>query len=369
MRISANFRLLLFAILFGVVLVPASGWATTSKNCPVEPTQNEPIASGETFSGSNCILTTTGDVDSFTFKAVAGDTWSMVTGLGASPKSDICLTLYAPGSTGTPLFTGCTYNGGGIPSVATNQKLAAAGTYTIIVTELVDGTTPYSLSLERINPAPPDAAALTLAKNVAAEVNPPTAQDAYTFYGATTGTYEIVASYTSGAADICFNVYQAGVTVLTGGAPCTYAGGGITTIKANVTPKVNGTFVVVAYAATNDGNSNYDLEVTCFLGTCPLTPPKCSLTDAVSYNATTGTLTMNFTLYTPVAVTWRGFLVSSSGSTAMWSQAQAITPSAITVTKTQAQAKSGVVGVLSTLSTTTAGITCSSFTTIGTGKP
>jgi len=252
--------------------------------------------------------------------------------------------------------------------VATNQKLALAGTYTIIMSEAVSGTTLYGLSLERINPVPTDAEALTLSKNVAAEVNPPTAQDAYTFYGATTGTYELASSYTGGTSDVCFNVYLAGVTVLTAPA-CTDVVGGIGSVTTTLTPKVNGTFVVVVFASTNNGTSNYNLEVTCYLGTCPATPPKCSLKDALTYNSTSGVLTMNFTLFTPAAVTWRGFLVSSSGSASMWSQTQAITASPITVAKTQSLAKSAVVGVLSTLSTKTAGITCSSWTSIGTGKP
>jgi len=370
MRISTNFGLPLAALLFAVVLIPSSGWATMTKNCPTEPTQNVPIVSGETYWGTNCVLNTTGDVDSFRFTASAGDTWSMAAGFGASAKSDICLTLYAPGSTGTHLFYGCTWSGGGVPAVATNQKLTVGGTYTIVVTELSNGTTLYGLSLERIGPPPPDATVLALSKNVAGEVNPPTAQDAYTFYGATTGTYEIAASLISGTSDICFNVYQSGASVLGGAAPCTWSGGGVLTITANLTPKANGTFVVVVYAASNDGTANYDLEVSCYLGTCTQPPPKCALKDVPSYNATTGTLTMNFTIGTPVAATWNGWLTYQNTMQLLWSQSEPITEPPVTVTQTQANvAKSGQVGVLSTLTTPTGGITCSSWALVKTGKP
>lgn len=108
-----------------------------------------------------------------------------------------------------------------------------------------------------------------------------------------------------------------------------------------------------------------------FVGTnMSMGPPPCALTDAPSYNATTGTLTMNFTLATPVAATWNGWLTSQNAMQQLWSQSQPITDPAVKVTKTQANvAKSGKVGVLSTLTTPTAGITCSSWVQINTGTP
>jgi hypothetical protein len=381
MRVSTKFALPLFGLL---VLVSSPGWASMTKNCPSEPAQNVPIVSGETYWGTNCVLNTTGDVDSFTFNALTGDTWSMAAGLGASPISDICLTLYAPGSTGTYLFYGCTYDGGGRPAVAINQKLTVGGTYTLVVTELHNGTASYGLSLERIGPPPPDATALVLSKNVASEVNPPTAQDAYTFYGATTGTYEIAASYTSGPSDICFNVYQSGVSVLSGGAPCTYVGGGRSTITTDVTPKANATFVVVIYSVTDDGTANYNLEVSCLFGPCSSQPPpSCTLSDIASYNATTGTLTMKFTVGNNLGTSanWSAWLTYADPQgtgldtmQALFSQLEPITNPPKAITKTFAGlSKEGKVGVLSTLSTPhlstakTEGIACSSWVQINTG--
>src|SRR5271169_6038672 len=106
MKKSAIFGLLL-ASLFAVVLTPSSGWATTTKNCPTEPASTA-IVSGETDSGTNCVLKTTGDIDSFTFTAAAGDTWSMVLGFNGSPATNICMSLYAPNSGGTAMYHNCT---------------------------------------------------------------------------------------------------------------------------------------------------------------------------------------------------------------------------------------------------------------------
>ncbi len=264
MRISTNSGLTLAALLAAVVLVPSPGWATQTQNCPTEPTQNVPIVSGETYYGSNCVISTTGDVDSFQFNASAGETYRMVAGLGPNPPTNICLSLYAPGVPANRILFQCT-NGG---AVAGDQKLTVAGLYTVVVTETGNAVVTYGLSIERLSPAPPDGVPLVLSKNVAGQVNPPTAQDAFTFYGGMTGTYVIAASYLSGPANVCFQVFEPDGTVSpSGGTACTNGG----SISANVTPTQNGTHTVVVWAAGNDGTVNYNLEVSCLLGNC--SPP------------------------------------------------------------------------------------------------
>src|SRR5579872_5236502 len=117
MRIAANLCKLLAAVLFAMVLMPSLGWAWTTKDCPPEPSQTS-IVSGENYSGPNCTLSTTGDVDSFKFKANAGDTWTMLAVQGAGyPNPNICLTLYAPDL--TSVFSGCTNDFGGVVEVNT----------------------------------------------------------------------------------------------------------------------------------------------------------------------------------------------------------------------------------------------------------
>jgi hypothetical protein len=346
--------------------MPCSGWANTTKNCPPEPAQGVPIVSGETYWGNNCVLNTAGEVDSFQFTASAGDTWSMVLGYGQSPTTAICMALLPPGSTGNNIFFGCT-NGTAIPAVVNTQKLTVAGAYTIVVTETNTATMTYGLSLERVSPAPPDGMPLILNKNVAAQVTPPTAQDAYTFSGVTTDTYKITLSDAGGST--CFSVYQPDGTAVVS-ATCTN-GTAIPVVSADVTPTQKGRHVVVVSADGNDSTINYNLELSCLLGSdgCKQPPPNCILTDAPSYDATSGTLTMNFTLGTPVAVTWNAWLTSQNTMQSLWSVSQpAIEPPA-SITKTQALAKSGKVGVLSTLTIPKAGITCSSWAPINTGTP
>ena len=248
-------------------------------NCPAEPAQNVPITSGETYYGPNCALSTTGDVDSFQFNASAGDTWRMVTAItsGGYPNN-ICLNLYAPGTPETPIFSGCsdTFYPPGILSVATTQKLSTAGLYTIVLGETLNATLGYALSLERLNPAPPDGIPLVLSHNIMGELAPPTAQDAFTFFGSTTGTYQITAGFASGGYpnNLCFDVYGPDGSVVVSGA-CTdsFYPPGTLSVQAKITPTQRGTYVVVLYAAGNDATINYNLEVSCYLGSCPLPAP------------------------------------------------------------------------------------------------
>lgn len=365
-RFSSISGLSLAALLVAVLLLPSSGWATITKNCPTEPAQNVAIVSGETYWGADCVLQTTGDVDSFTFSGATGDTWTVVLGPGANPPTNICLYLYAPGNT-TAIFSSC--NIAYASSVSTIQKLTATGVYTAVVKETSDAVLTYGLSLERLSPAPKDGIALTLAKNVTGQVTTPTAQDAFTFYGATSGTYQIGASPTAGNQyTLCFSVYQPDGTNVALTCNIAYAD----PISVNLTPTQNGTYVVVVYPGGNDGTIGYNLEVSCLLGNCPIKPPPpppCALKDVLNYNATTGTLTMNFTVATPVDATWNGWLTYQNTMEPLFSQSLPITEPPVPVTKTQAVVKSGKVGVLSTLTTPTGGITCSSWAQMNTGKP
>lgn len=271
MRISTNSGLALAALLAAVVLVPSPGWATQTQNCPTEPTQNTPIVSGETYSGANCVISTTGDVDSFQFNAAAGETYVMVAGLG-SAATDICLSLYAPGVPAKLIVSGCTSIYYGTYYAATTQKLTVAGLYTVVVTETGNAVVTFRLSLERQNPAPPDAVPLVLSQNTTGQVNPPTAQDVFTFHGGTTGTYKIAASYLSGASDVCFQVYQPDGTAAPSAGACTSLYYGTYSTAVNVTPTQNGTHTVWVWASGDDSTVNYNLEVSCLLGNCSSQP-------------------------------------------------------------------------------------------------
>ena len=362
-RFSSNSGLSLAALLGIVLLIPSSGWANTTKNCPTEPAQGVPIVSGETYVGSNCVLNNAGDLDSFTFTASAGDTWSMVLGDGSSTTPSICMALLPPGST-TSIPLGCTF-GTVIETVASVQKLTA-GIYTIQVTEQNTGTITYGLSLERLSPAPLDGIPLMLNINVAAQVTPPTAQNAYTFLGNTADTYKITLS--DAGLTTCFAVYQPDGTLVVNGG-CT-AGTVIPVISANVTPAQNGIHVVVVNTDGSDTTNSYDLELACVAGpdNCkqPM-PPPCTMKDAPGYAA--GTLTMNFTVGNNVATTWSVWLSSQNTITTLFSAAQPITVPPVPITKTASVSPAGTVGVLSTLTTPTRGIFCSSYVQVNSGKP
>ena len=362
-RFASSSGLSLAALIGAVLLLPSSGWANTTKNCPTEPTQGVPIVSGETYSGGNCVLNNAGDLDSFTFTASAGDTWSMVLGDGSTTTPDICLGLLPPGST-TSISLGCT-SGTAVETVASIQKLTVPGAYALQVTEANTGTITYGLSLERLSPAPPDGIPLIINNNVAAQVTPPTAQDAYTFLGITADTYKITLS--DGGGITCFSVYQPDGTAVVSG-PCTF-GTAVPVVSATVTPTQKGTHVVVVNTDGTDTTNSYDLELACVSGAdnCQQPPPKCVLTDAPKYAS--GTLTMNFTLGTPVAVTWNAWLTSQSTMQSLWSVSQPATEPQISITKTHALVKSGKVGVLSTLTIPATGITCSSWAPVSTGTP
>jgi hypothetical protein len=254
-------------------------------------------------------------------------------------------------------------------------QLTVAGTYTIDLTETLTAGVDYGISLERISPTPADGTALVLGNTISGAVTPPSAQIAYTVYGTTTGKYQVTATMTSGGfpQNLCFNVYQPGGTAVVSAA-CTNTRFGTTTAQATFIPPVNGTYVTTVYTEENNDTLNYTLSVVCVSApvTCGSPPPVCTLKDSLTYNAASGTLTMNFTIATPVAATWNGWLTSLNTITPLsgFPISQPITEPAIPVTKTQANvAKAGKVGILSTLTTPTGGISCASWALVNTGSP
>src|SRR6266849_456541 len=104
-------------------------------------------------------------------------------------------------------------------------------------------------------------------------------------------------------------------------------------------------------------------------------PLPCTLDDTATYDATSGTLTMNFTIGNSIysAATWNAWLTYQASIKSLFSVPQPITnpPQAITETRTglPKAARVGVIGVLSTLTTPTQGIVCSSWVQTNTGTP
>ena len=376
MKPSCKFLLPLAAIAFVVLLAPQSAMAGIA-NCPTEPKANEPIATGDVFQGTNCVLKSTGDTDSFVFNGNKGETYQVATALNGAFGSNICLTIR--NSSFKVIFaTSCTGVGfAGPSSVVQDQPLTATDTYTIDITETANATQEYAVSLERLNPAPPNAEVVKLATEYAGDIAALSDSNAFIFTGATTGEYEVSASLPGTVtANICMSVYSPTGALVTptlgtqGG--CTGVGfAGPSTIMIDFTPTVNGTYMAFVTAAGNDATQSYTLEVSCLAGVCPGNlPPSCTLADTLSYNPTTSTLTMNFTVGATYGTIWNAWLTDQTTMTRLFSTAQPVTvpPANIVKTTTLAPNK-GEVGVISTLTTTTKGIACSSLAKVATGTP
>jgi hypothetical protein len=99
------------------------------------------------------------------------------------------------------------------------------------------------------------------------------------------------------------------------------------------------------------------------------TTAPCTLKDTAKYSVTSSTLTMKFTLGNTSAATWNAWLTDQNTATQLFSISQPITNPAVVITKTASLPKEGKVGVLSTLTTTTQGIICSSWVQVATGTP
>lgn len=379
MRISNNFALPLATLLFGFLLVPRAALADSYANCPPEPASNVPIALGETFAGTNCNLFTDGDVDSFVFFGTVGESHHIALAINGAAPTQICLTLYNPSR--VQIFFGCTTVGvvGNSPSVVTDQKLTATGTYTIAITEESSAQINYGLSLERLFPFPSDAQPVPkLAESLTGNITPLTDSDAWTFKSATTGTYRVTATMTSTNSQLCMTVYFPNFTVA--GSGCTTLGivGNSKVVQVDFTPTSAeaGTNMAFLFVEGDDSTATYNLEVSCLVGNCPPPAPSCTLSDAASYSASTSTLTTKFTIGNNLGTTliWNAWLTYADPQGTdpdtmqlLFSTLQPITNPPKTITKSFGLPKEGTVGVLSTLSTAKNGIACSSWVLVNTG--
>lgn len=367
MRVSIKFTLPLAAVLFGLLLVPRGALAGTS-DCPVEPTQNAPLTDGETLIGTNCTINAVGDIDSFVFDGTSGDTYRLTLGINGSAPTNICMTIYSPSF--TQIYNSCTSIG--YPNeqyaIVTDQTLTESGSFTVDVTETSTNTIGYALSLERVYPFPPNAQPLVLNKVATGDIAEITDANAFTFGVVTTGEYEVSATLTgSVTSNLCMNVYQTnGASAFSG---CTSIGypNELYTVEYTFTPPQAGTYMAFLTVAGNDGTATYNMELGCVVGNCVPPPPSCALTDSLSYAS--GTLTMNFTVENGFATTWNIWLIDENSAQSLYSAAQPITNTPTNVTKTAAVSPAGRVGVLSTLTTPTKGIACSSWVQIGSGTP
>lgn len=371
----------LIALLVSQFLSPSSALAGTVANCPPEPETNVPIASGDIYEGTKCTLNTPGDSDTFVFKANSGDTYHLATAIN-SGSEDICLTLYGPNL--KEIAYQCTnFNWPYYQySAGIDQKLSATGTYTMEVSERSAGAVNYAVSLERLNPFPPNEKEVGLDTDVTGNIVALTDSNAFIFTGATTGLYEVSATLPGNTShDLCMTLYAPDGSLVESSAlqngtinpSCTNFNWPYYkyTVDIQFIPPKNGTYMAFLMEAGNHGTAIYNLEVSCLAGTCPKTPPlPCTLDNTATYNATSSTLAMQFTVGTKAAATWNAWLTSQNKMALQFSVPQPITNPPVVITKNITKlSKNGQVGVLSTLTTPTQGVVCSSWNLINTGTP
>jgi hypothetical protein len=267
MKTKLKSTIVALTLTLAVCLLFPSAALAQGTNCPPEPASGTPIYDGEIYIGSNCTITSPGDVDGFVFSGNNGDTYHIVAAINGAAPTNICLTLYDPN--GHSIFSGCTYFQYGTYSVVVNQALTVTGPYTIDITETSSATISYALSLERLHPFPPNAQEINLATQYPGDITPITDSNAFTFEGANTGTLQVSATLTgSPQSNLCMDVYfQDGTHV--GTEQCTYIQYGTYTIQISFTPTQNGTFMAFFQVAGNDGTVTYNLEVSCIVGSCP----------------------------------------------------------------------------------------------------
>jgi len=255
-------------LLFVLLLIPTAALAS-AMDCPKEPATNVPIVSGDVYAGIRCTLKTPGDNDSFVFGGNSGDTWQIVAShVAPANNNSVCLTLYDPNFSIVFPKT-CTNPFAGQDSVVDSQTLTATGTYTVVISDTSGGVNYYAVSLERLNPFPPDAQNITLAQTVNGEIAPISDQNVFAFKGYTTGEYQLSTSHTSAnPPDVCMYLYSTGGTSSVQGG-CTNTTAGADTIQFDLTPTQNGTYMVLINAKGNDGTLSYNFEVSCLVGNCP----------------------------------------------------------------------------------------------------
>jgi len=278
MKESILFRVLPAALFLTILLAPQAALAKAI-NCPKEPKANVPIASGEVYAGTNCVLHTPGDVDSFVFSANGGDTYQIIVAFQGG-YNGTCMALYDPN--GNEIFpnpgnpNNCTGDG----DLVVPQTLTVTGKYKINLTMENNGSGgDYALSLERINPFPPDAQPVTLAHAVKGTLAPANEQITYTFNGFTSGTYMVSANFTGGYNGTCVYLYYPGSA--TPQAPPDQGCTGDGVFQFTFNPPQNGTYMVLLTGENDGSGGDYSFEVSCYLGTCPIgTATKTALTSS-----------------------------------------------------------------------------------------
>jgi hypothetical protein len=296
------------------------------------------------------------DSNAFVFDANTTGEYQVYVGLSGTVTSNVCLTVYSPtGTLITPTSGsewGCTTVGGTnwyfvqidfVPpengrylAFITGYHGVSAQTYNLEIS-CVAGTCPNKV---------PTTTTLTSSPNPSADGQ--------------SVTFTAVVSSSEGAPPNGETVsFMNGKTVLGTG---TLSNGTATFPDSKLTPGAT-TSVTAVYP----GDANFMASTSNVVKQVVSGP--CTLTDSLRYSVSSKTLTMKFTIGNTVATTWNIWLTDQNTMAELFSASQPITTPPVSITKTTPSSAEGKVGVLSTLTTPTNGIVCSSWVLINTGTP
>jgi hypothetical protein len=346
-----------FVMLLWAVLTTAPAWAVSeAKVCAPEPTDMA-IVYGDVLSGENCQISPAIDVDVFRFVASAGDKIRIAaTDHSGSSVAEVCVALIGPDGLpvpGVPLTCG-------EGAVRRDTQIPGTGEYKIHVSDSgSDAGFPYSLTLERVNPANTGWPVMDYGQIREGEINPAPDLDMYRFAGRVGDIATIIATDLSGSstAEVCLELLGPD------GEPVVPASCGEFSAQiANVVLNANGTYAIVISDSGLDTTFPYNLTMVCQAGACPKLPV-CDL--ALGYAS--GTLNIDATLRTVTPANWNLFFVIQNFSIPVISTPTGvIDPARQFSIPVPGFPQLGTVGFLSTL-TTGAGILCSDWETVNTG--
>ncbi len=265
---------LLFCIFFCVVyaLMPGLTWADqaeTTVECN-EGVITEPVglAYGEHTAG--CEIDPSTEIDRFSFVGSAGDRYRvnvLSTTNDLDPRIEVRdqgNVLINEASCSAAFNTTCSFS--------TDFVLPQNGSYLINVNDIgTDNTGAYTLSLERVFPAP-TVSLLSYDESIEDTISPPTDVDHYHFNATANSSIRFNVRSTINGFDPTIEVRDPNGTVVLNGvadsASCAAPFNTTCSFSVDLTPMVSGTYSVILYDQNTNEGGGYQLSLWCLFGAC-----------------------------------------------------------------------------------------------------
>lgn len=331
--------------------------ASEAKACAPDGSDTNAVY-GDSFAGTNCVLTPAGDQDLIKFVGTKDDRIRVVAlDTSGSGFVGVCVEVRDPGGA---LVGGTAFCG----DVALQQdlQLTLTGIHTIVISESGnDSAMSYQIFVERLAPQRAEWPQITYGQTLSDTIDPAVDQDAYRFAGkaGTLVRLSVVDLSGSGFVGICVDVRTPTGTAADAEL-CADVGA-----QRDITLPVDGTYTIIVREAGDDSATSYNLSLTCINGACPVPLPVCKADPTFA----SGTLTLNFTLRTPSPVVWNTWLSLGARVIPLWTGVSlpAIDPPFQAPLPVPGFPSVGTIGFLSTFATAQAGIVCSEWRTVDTG--